>query len=148
MPTADVFGVRVFDVIPGESYKNPRTGVELIPGRDRDDDAPSAPLDAVVSIVMNKYDLRSDVESLAVHGTFSPDTVFVRVDIKDADGFVSLLLPHNALSSCDPGFTLTGRQLTVELRSIDLAGNESPPYVAKVELVTTFNSGDFDCRGR
>ena len=56
----------------------------------------------------------------------------MRIDIRDDAGIVSMMLSPQRLELIDPGFWLAGRILTVEIRSIDLAGNESTPFITRV----------------
>jgi hypothetical protein len=96
---------------------------------DRDDVPPAAPRN--VTIAIESTGGYADVESIALQGDFDPDTALVRIDIDDGSGVVSMLTTPWRLNLCEPGFQLASRFVTVEVRSIDLAGNESAPHVTR-----------------
>ncbi len=137
-PTHELLGVKI---------REPGGGVTL--GTVRDDDAPASPSGATVSIVTSGFAAYAHVESLSINGIFAQDTAFIRVDIKDADGYVQLLIHRNNLYVCDPGFTLASHRVEIELRAIDLAGNESAPVALTIDTTPAYSSkADVDCKGR
>lgn len=136
VPTAELMGVYV-DALPADHAV---TG-EL------DTTPPPAPTDATVSLTAlpaaeGSFAAATGftyISTLSVFAGFDNhesiyETALVRIDIHDDFGIVSLVTTPSRRYLCEPGFFVSSRTLRVDVRAIDLAGNESAPFSTIVNV--------------
>jgi hypothetical protein len=133
---ADIVGLTISPIADDPATENP------IPA---DTIAPEAPRDLSFSIGANAPSYRfsgpqSPQVTIAAFGRYDNETVLVRIDIHDRDGVVTLLTTPRRLYLCEPGLIINGDKVDIEVRSIDAAGNESAPFTATVDVITTAGS--------
>jgi hypothetical protein len=88
------------------------------------------------------------VEALSVSSQLPSDTAIVRIDIRDSTGTVSrLLTTPTRLFMCQPGLRVTPGRLFVEVRALDLAGNQSEPIGTAIDSTPlAAPDPDLECR--
>lgn len=106
---------------------------------------PAAPQNVSFSIGMNvpdyaSRDLQTPEITIAAFGRYDDETALVRIDIHDRDGVVTLLTTPRRLYLCNPDVVIQGDKIDVEVRSIDIAGNESEPFTTTVDVMATAGS--------
>lgn len=125
VPTADVLGVRRTEPAANEWPDIELTEADHVP--------PAAPDDVTVSIsLVDDVGPYHSLNLLAVGGRFDLDAALLRIDMRDPDGVVSFITTPRAARLCVPGAQLLGKEFSVDVRTIDLAGNESVPVAAHV----------------
>lgn len=136
VPTAELSGVQVIspDLAPNDDYSDGRFLVNFSTSSERDDKPPEAPVGVIAYLATVDASTYSEVATLSMHGQFDPETALVRIDIRGRLGVVTMLTTPRWLYVCDPGFWIGDRHVTVEVRSIDLAGNESAPFVIETDV--------------
>ncbi|HEY5928608.1 MAG TPA: hypothetical protein VIV11_43280 [Kofleriaceae bacterium] len=129
---------------PNQPYKNDGWMMDFTTGAGPDDVAPTAPTDLYASVATL---IGGDVEALSISARLPTDTALVRIDLRDASGAIArLVTTPRRLFLCQPGLRITPGKVFVEIRALDLAGNESPPLGAEITS-TTLASNDpaLDC---
>jgi hypothetical protein len=109
-----------------------------------DEVAPAAPRDIYASIVTTR---EGDIEAISVAGRLPDDAALVRVDIRDASGAITrLITTPRRMFMCQPQLRITPGKATVEIRAVDLAGNQSEPVATEVTTATAVGRDpDLDC---
>jgi hypothetical protein len=150
--SADLVGVRAFapNLLPNAEFHDETFGVDFVTSGLPDTTPPAAPRSVSMSLVTvyEESDFMPRVVSLAAFGSYDDETALVRIDITDRDGVVSLLTTPRRLYLCEPGFMLSAGIVKVEVRSIDIAGNESAPFTTMVDVTRALHAdhacGDHD----
>ena len=133
---------------PNQPYKNDGWMMDFTTGNGPDEVAPAAPTDIYASITTSAMD--AHVDALSISARLPDDAALVRIDLRDTAGItMRLLTTPRRMYLCQPsGFVITPGKVHVEIRALDLAGNQSPPVATEIE--TTVLPGldpDLDCRG-
>jgi hypothetical protein len=133
VPPDDLLSVRVIDHErgPHAHVRDDKLGIDFVTLEQRDDTPPTAPADVTISLVADAF---GHVTTLKLFGRFDADTALVRVDIRDSLGVVSHLTTPDRLFLCAPGFLVMDDSVSVEVHALDIAGNESAPFVTTTEI--------------
>ena len=126
-PLRDLMGIQAHD----DFYANVR-----VTKTDAVDEVPPEMPSNVSLTLFARAEPYTEITSLSVYGLFDNDTALIRIDIYDPGfGVASFVTSRDRTYLCEPYIVLMGgRSYDVEVRAIDLAGNESAPYATKVEL--------------
>jgi hypothetical protein len=130
VPTSQLMGVHVRDRVLGTAGE-PDTTVPAAPRdvtvtmRGWGSDWATSPLDK---------SSRLDISAVRIQAKYDDDVALVRIDIRDDDGIVSLLTTRARAHLCNADFYVTRDDAIVEVRAIDLAGNESEPTTVRVVI--------------
>jgi hypothetical protein len=129
---------------PNQPYKNDGWIMDFTTSGETDDIAPAAPLQVYASIMANAD---GTVDAISVSAGLTHDTALVRVDVRDASGAVArLLTTPRRMFLCQPGLRIAPGKLTVEVRALDVAGNQSPPATTDITSSTLRGPDpDLDC---
>lgn len=130
---------------PGAHYHDADRGVVFTTGASRDDVAPEAPRDVHVTIAGHGAD-EIVIDSVALYGMYAPDTALVRVEIVQNGWAEVLTTTADRLFLCEPTLRLRPGSASITIRAIDLAGNESEPYMTTTNVLVT-NEFTRSCSG-
>ncbi len=135
----DLLSVHVIDRELGAHahVRDDALGVDFVTLDQRDDTPPAAPSDVMISLVADDF---GHVTTLKLFGRFDADTALVRIDVHDSFGVVSYLTRPRLLHLCNPGFLVMGDSASIEVRALDLAGNESAPFATTTEIAHSTES--------
>ncbi len=133
VPPDDLFSVQVIDrqLGPRTHVRDDELGLDFVTLDQRDDMPPAAPSAVLIALVADDF---GRVTILNVLGRFDADTALVRIDIHDGLGVVSYLAAPDQLFICSPGFVVSGNSVRIEVRALDIAGNESAPFATTTEV--------------
>jgi hypothetical protein len=119
-------------------------GFQFTTGNVRDERAPATPADVHVSIVASKTHPHDPawLDKLTLFGRYDADTAFVRIEFEgeiQADwsghGTAVVYTVPSRLYLCIPGqLAIPSWDVTVRIIAVDLAGNESAPFVTKAKV--------------
>jgi hypothetical protein len=128
VPTRQLMGVHVRDRVPATAGEP-------------DTNAPAAPRDVTVTMWARGWSASPlsttswmSIAGLSIDAFHDDDVALVRIDIRDDHGIVSLLTTPDRALLCDADFYVTRDDAIVEVRAIDLAGNESEPTTIGVVI--------------
>lgn len=127
--------IQRYELAAHTAYELNAQQLSFTTGAGRDDTPPTSPGVGSLSIDLapGAFNGRRTVAGMHISGMFDDDTAIVRITITDGDQRVVYYTTPHAMSVCDPGFTLSGKDVDVQIVAIDLAGNESAPAVAYAE---------------
>jgi hypothetical protein len=130
---------------PNDSYKNADWMMDFTTTGEHDEIAPDAPGRMWASIVTLAD---GHVEAIALSAQLPIDAALVRIDVRDAAGGVArLITTPSRMHLCQPGLQITPGNVTVEVRALDLAGNESAPASMNIVTVATLSHDpELSCR--
>jgi len=137
--------VMVPNLEPNRPYANPDWMVDFTTGSDSDNTAPAVPKVYYASVVTLPD---GSVQALSVSSQLPSDTAIVRIDIRDSSGAtVRLLTTPTRLYMCQPNLHVALGKLHVEVRALDLAGNQSEPVATDIEGATLSSADpDLECK--
>jgi hypothetical protein len=141
-PATALQGVQSFanDLPPNAEFRLDQVGVQFTTSGVRDDKPPVPPNGVYVSLVSAGSPVPGmgfRIASLTTYGLYDEDTALVRVDIRDELGVTTLLTTPGRVYLCDPNLYVTTDHVEIEVRAVDLAGNESVPFIVATDVVHT-----------
>jgi hypothetical protein len=127
-----------------DTYKNADWMMDFTTSGDTDATAP-APPSLIYASVVTLAD--GSIEALSVSGQLPNDAALVRIDLRDATGAIArVMTTPSRLFLCQPELRVTPGKLTVEIRALDLAGNQSGPASTIIDTTPSWNRDpDLDC---
>jgi hypothetical protein len=129
--------IQSYELQPHTAYELAQQHLSFTTGAGADHTPPIEPGVGNISIQLapgSVHGLRQ-VALVRVSANFDADTAVVRFDIRDGDRRIVFYTTPDALSVCDPGFSLSGDDVDIDVVAIDLAGNESSPGGAYAQPV-------------
>lgn len=113
-----------------------RPGTQFTTGDARDTTPPARPHDVYVEVEVSNYDRdvqhRRGIETFGLFGIYDPDTAIIRVTISYRFGTVRFYTTPDRLFLCSPEPAIDDGPSAISIVAIDLAGNESEPFVTMV----------------
>lgn len=121
---------------PNSTFTDDVHGIAFTTGADADTTAPDAPRDISVGIAVDAKTRR--LISLSAWGNYPSDAAFIRIHVQDSAGSFELVTTPRALFLCQSHARIAPGMARVTITAVDIAGNESIPFVTRIEPTQAF----------